>query len=108
MVRAKSDILQKYFDTTDPQAAWRAYIKEIVHGPDPPFEAWTKIALPYIAPGVVDLPTAEEIEIGVNTNRVSHRSSPAQVCRVRNYAVKRGYGGMMLHVRITDSLYTGH
>ncbi|KAF2851873.1 hypothetical protein T440DRAFT_527290 [Plenodomus tracheiphilus IPT5] len=94
-MNTKAEISQKHYNVQTWSEAIQARFELRRAAPQPPLSAFTKLTIPYEAPGIPDitLPSFEEIRqaIASKTDRLDLPGAFRAVCKVRNMIVKLGY-----------------
>lgn len=70
----------------------------------PPPEKWSIMKFPYEAAEHPPLPSAEDIERGMEENLISSKIAFNEVCKLGNIVVKRGTNKRLLAVRLPDPI----
>lgn len=100
MVPTRKSLLETYYGSSDIRKVAIDFVKDTFKYP--PLEEWSKITLPYYAPGIEkSMPSISEIEEGMRTTSLKQSGGLFQVCLVRDcYVVKRGNSPVIVNVSI--------
>jgi hypothetical protein len=100
-MRPKKEILQDYFGVSVAEVARKIHDANFDNQRKtrPPLEQWITMKFPYEAPDHPPLPSIEEIEKAIKTDKLNYKVSFNWVCRVGECVVKFNDTVTLLQVR---------
>jgi len=104
-MRSKAEIFQQHFGLQTWGEANQLFHANPPRWPQLPMSEYTKLTLPYKAPGHLDIPSLEEIDVGMQQSLISSPVGFRPVCRIRDTVVKIDWKMEIIQVSSFDFIY---
>lgn len=99
-MRTKAEVLQEHWGVSTFQEAIPLQRAQAYNTSPRPLDQWAALKIPYEAPEHPGIPSMDEIEKGMQDDKLTQSGGIFPVCRVGRCVVKRGPDPCILQVRI--------